>query len=553
MAINRVCIVGGVAGGAACAARLRRLDEQAEIFVFERGPDVSFANCGLPYYLGGVIDKRQQLLVATPERMRDWYNIEVRTRHEVRDIAPATHTIEVANVLTGACSTKQYDYLVLSPGAVPIRPPVPGTDLPGVFTLRNLEDMDRIYTVLDKQQGLHAVVVGAGYIGLEVVENLVHRGMDVTLLERLPQIMPVMDPEMVAPVAEALFTKGVDLHLSTPLTAIERNGDDMLVVVSGTERFTADLVILAVGVRPEVDLARRAGLELGETGGIRVDEQMRTSDPSIFAVGDAVEVRDFVTGRPALIPLAGPAARQGRIAADVICGRTSRFRGSQGTGIVGAFGYTMGLTGASERTLRRLSIPYEKIYTHSLHHAGYYPGAEMMSLKLLYAPQSGQLLGAQAVGKAGVDKRIDVLAMAIQQGATVFDLEECELSYAPQYGSAKDPVNIAGFVAANILHGDVDPVFWTEWQDARPTADQGPLVIDVRTRTEAAGGGVPGAVNIPLGELRARLGELPRDREIWVHCGVGQRSYYASRILKQHGFRVRNLVGGLRSYKTLAD
>ncbi len=553
MTAKHVCIVGGVAGGAACATRLRRLDEEAEIFVFERGPDVSFANCGLPYYLGGVISDRQKLLVATPERMRDWYNVEVRTRHEVRAIDRTARTVEVANVLTGATFSKPYDYLVLSPGAVPIRPAIPGVELPGVFTLRNLEDVDRIRVAIEQRQGLQAVVVGGGYIGLEMVDNLIRRGLEVTLLERLGQVMPVMDPEMVSPIEEDLCVKGVDVHLSTTLTSIERSGDDMLTVVAGNQRFPADLVILAVGVRPEVDLARQAGLELGETGGIRVDEQMRTSDAAIFAVGDAVEVRDFVTGRPALVPLAGPAARQGRIAADAICGRGSRFRGTQGTGIVGVFDYTLGLTGASEKALRRAGMAYERIYIHALHHASYYPGAEMVTLKLLYAPQSGRLLGAQAVGKAGVDKRIDVLAMAIQKGATVADLEEAELCYAPPYGSAKDPVNIVGFAAGNLLSGDVDPVFWTEWQEVQPKGDEGPLVIDVRTRLEAAASGVPGAVNIPLGELRARLHELPRDRQIWVHCGVGQRSYYASRILKQHGFQVRNLVGGLRSYNALPE
>lgn len=551
MAGKRVVIVGGVAGGAACATRLRRLDEHAEITVYERGADVSYANCGLPYYLGGVIRDRQQLLVATPERFRDWYNVEVRTRHEIRAIRRDTRIVEVANVVTGATAEVSYDMLVLSTGASPVRPPVSGVDLPGVFSLRSLEDVDRIRTWIEDRKAARAVVVGGGFIGLEMTENLVRRGLEVTLFERLDQVMPGMDPEMVAPAHQELCRQGVDLRLSTSLAGIETARDDQLVVVGPVgQRTAADIVVLAIGVRPDVQLARQAGLEIGALGGIRVDEQMRTSDPAIFAVGDAVEIRDYVTGQPVLVPLAGPAARQGRVAADVIAGRRSRFRGSQGTAIVGVFDVTLGATGVSEKRLRQAGTAYEKIYTHSLHHAGYFPGGEMMTVKLLFAPGDGRLLGAQIAGRAGVDKRIDVLAMAIQKGSTLEDLEEAELCYAPQYGSAKDPVNIAGFAGANVLHGDVDPVFWSDWQAAQSLAEaQRPMVVDVRTGPEAAAGAVPGSVNIPLGELRKRLDELPRDREIWVHCGVGQRSYYASRILKQRGFRVRNLSGGMRSYQ----
>jgi NADPH-dependent 2,4-dienoyl-CoA reductase/sulfur reductase-like enzyme/rhodanese-related sulfurtransferase len=551
MAGKRVVIVGGVAGGAACATRLRRLDEQAEIFVYERGGDVSYANCGLPYYLGDVIQNRQQLLVATPERFRDWYNIEVRARHEVRTIDRVAQTVEVANVLTGTTATVPYDALVLSTGATPIRPPLPGLDFPGVFTVRSLEDMDRIRAWDAERKPARAVVVGGGFVGLEMTENLVRRGLEVTLMERLGQVMPNMDPEMVTPVQQELRRQGVDLRLSTPLSAIERSTDEELIVVGRVgQRFATDMVVLAMGVRPDVNLARHAGLEIGALGGIRVDEQMRTSDPAIYAVGDAVEIRDYLTGQPTLMPLAGPAARQGRVAADAIAGRLSRFRGSQATAIVGVFDVTLGITGTSESRLRQAGTPYGKIYTHSLHHAGYFPGAEMMALKLLFTPDDGRLLGAQAVGRAGIDKRIDVLSMAIQKGATLGDLEEAELCYAPQYGSAKDPVNIAGFAGANILRGDVEAVFWSDWlvaQQRAPAAS--PLVVDVRTRAEAAAGAVPGSVNIPLGELRTRLNELPREREIWVHCGVGQRSYYACRVLKQRGFCVKNLAGGMRSYQ----
>lgn len=545
---KRILVVGGVAGGAACAARLRRNDEQAEIFLYERGPDVSFANCGLPYYLGNVIAKRSQLLVATPERFRDWLNVEVRVRHEVRRIDRTNRTVEIVNVNTKETSQAGYDALVLSTGAAPIRPDLPGIDLPGVFSLRNLDDADRIQTFLRQQRnGRRAVIVGGGYIGLEMAENLHRRGLEVTLLEMTSQVMPPMDPEMVAPIHAELRNNGVELRLGAAMTGIETVGDELCVLTKDGGRLPADMVLLAIGVRPEVHLARDAGLEIGTTGGIHVDAQMRTSDPAIYAVGDAIEVMDLVTGQPTLVPLAGPAARQGRVAADAICGLPAAFHGVLGTGVVGAFGMTLAMTGASEKKLRKLGMPFDKVYTHSFHHASYYPNAEMISLKLLYRPNDGRLLGAQAVGKAGVDKRIDVLATAILKGATIYDLEELELCYAPQYGSAKDPVNIAGFVAGNILRGVVDSAHWSDWLAMKDDGKK-PLVVDVRTRQEAAAKSVPGTVNIPLDELRKRLDELPRDKEIWVHCGVGQRAYYACRILKQNGFRARNLSGGLKTY-----
>lgn len=551
MANKRYLVVGGVAGGAACAARLRRLDEKAKIVLFERGPDISFANCGLPYYLGGVIAERQRLLVAGPARFREWLNVEVRTRHEVCRIDRAARTVEVRDLQTGTTSIEPYDALVLSPGAQPVRPPLPGIDLPGVFTLRSLEDADRMLGWLQERRPDRAVVIGGGYIGLEMVENLHRRGIHVTLLEAASQVMSPMDPEMVAPVHAELRRQGVDLHLNRGVAGFERRADGQLeVLATGGERFAAGIAVLAIGVKPDIALARDAGLEIGALGGIRVNERMRTSDPAIWAVGDAVEVRDVVTGQWCLIALAGPAARQARVAADAICGRSSTFRGGQGTAVVGVFGLTLAITGASEKRLRAAGMPYEKSYTHSSHHAGYYPGAEMMTIKLVFAPDSGRILGAQAVGGSGVDKRIDVVAMALQMQATVFDLEEAELCYAPQYGSAKDPVNMAGFVAANIVRGDVEVAHWDDWLTLPPLANQGPLVLDVRTAAEAAQGAVPGSVNIPLGELRARLGELPRDREIWVHCGVGQRSYYATRVLRQNGFRVRNLSGGMKSFQS---
>jgi NADPH-dependent 2,4-dienoyl-CoA reductase/sulfur reductase-like enzyme/rhodanese-related sulfurtransferase len=553
MSSKRVLIVGGVAGGASCAARLRRMDEKAEIFIFERTGDVSFANCGLPYYVGGQIAERQKLLLASPERFRDFFRIEVRTRHEVRGIDRENKTIEVHNLQTGAAAVERYDALVLAPGAAPVHPPLPGIDQPGIFTLRNMDDVDHIHAWIKRREVKSAVVVGAGYIGLEMVENLVRRDISVALLELADQIMPQADPEMVVPMQQELKRQGVDLRLGTAVTAFEPGPHETITVVArNDERFTADMVILSVGVRPDVQLARTAGLEIGPSGGIRVDDQMRTSDPSIFAVGDAVEVRDVITGRPTLVALAGPANRQGRIAADVICGRGAHFRGSQGTAVVGLFDLTFAMTGHTEKSLRAAGIPFEKSYVHAMHHASYYPGAERISLKLVFSPESGRVLGAQAVGRAGVEKRIDVIAMAIQMKATVFDLEEAELCYAPQYGGAKDPVNLAGFVAGNILRGDVDVGHWSDWKRRR-TAGDTPATLDVRPPSLVAAEAIPGTIRIPFGELRARLGELPRDREIWVHCVVGQTSYNAVRLLKQHGFKVRNLSGGITSYELERD
>lgn len=546
MTSRRVVIVGGVAGGASCAARLRRLDENAEIYVFERGGFVSFANCGLPYYVGGVIAPQERLLVASPERFRDYFNVEVRVGHEVTKIDRENRLVEVRNCQTGARFTRPYDALVLSPGARPIVPDVPGVDAPGVFTLRLLEDAERIARWLHDRRVARAVVVGAGYIGLEMVENLVHRNITVTVVEASSQVLPAFDAEMVVPIYDKLAAHDVKLLLGQPLRAIESNGSH-LTVVAGEAKIDCGAVILAVGVRPDVALAQQAGLEIGELGGIRVNDHMQTSDPQIWAVGDAVEVKDLVTGRPTWVPLAGPASRQARVAAENICGRPSRFRGVLGTAIVSVFGVNIAKTGLSEKAAQCYGIPYEKSYTHSAHHATYYPGAKLISTKLLFDPNDGRILGAQAVGSEGVDKRIDVIAAIIQMGGTVHDLEDAELCYAPQFGSARDPVNIAGFVAGNIQRGDVAVAHWAQLDDQ--PAQQRPVVLDVRTPGEYAAGAVPGAINIPLGELRKRLHELPRDREIWVHCGVGQRAYYAARILAQKGFRVRNLSGGFTTYR----
>jgi len=548
MTSKRVIIVGGVAGGASCAARLRRLDEQAEITMFERTGNVSFANCGMPYYLGGVIARREQLLVASPERFRDFFNVEVRTGHEVTRIDREAKTVQVTNLGTGREETCPYDCLVLAPGAAPVRPNLPGIDLPGIFTLRTLDDADRINAWIEERSVTQAVIVGGGYVGLEMAECLSRRGIEVAILEQLGQLMPPMDAEMLAPLYETLAKQGVEVHLNEGAAVFENAADGSLRVVGQSgKKYRADMVLLATGVKPDVKLAQEAGLEIGALGGIRVDEQMRTSDASIWAVGDAVEVRDYVTGQWSLVPLAGPAGRQARVAAEAICGRPARFRGTQGTAVVGVFDLVLAMTGASEKTLRRAGLRYEKSYTHSTDHAGYYPGAQMMAIKLLFSPDDGRVLGAQAVGGAGVARRIDVVAMAIQKQATVYDLEEAQLCYAPQFGSARDAVNIAGSVAANILRGDVEVAHWENVPE-KYSGDRQPLILDVRTAGEYAQAAVPGTINIPLGELRTRLGELPQDKEIWVHCGVGQRSYYAVRILRQHGFRVRNLSGGLRTY-----
>ncbi len=539
----KLVIVGGVAGGASAAARARRLSEDADIVVLERGPDVSFANCGLPYHIGGVIEDRGKLLVSTAERLRERFRLDVRTRSEALSIDRAGKTVRVRDIAAGREYDLPYDKLILAPGAAPVRPPMPGVSLPGVFTLRDLADTDAIKRVVDAGAS-SAVLLGAGFIGLELAEGLVHRGLSVTVVELAGQILPPFDPEMTTPITALLREKGVRLILGQAAESIHEGPGALSVRLKSGEEVSAGLVILGVGVRPENRLATAAGLEAGPRGGIRVDDRMRTSDPDIFAVGDAAETSDPVTGERVQVPLAGPANRQGRIAADNALGRDSRYRGTQGTAIVGLFGKAAALTGSSEKTLKRLNRPYRKAYIHPAHHAGYNPGAEGMSLKLLFDPASGRVLGAQGVGGAGVDKRIDVLAVAIQAGMTVFDLEEMELCYAPQFGSAKDPVNMLGFVAAGLLRGDHPQTDWEALAGATPA----PLLLDVRTAKEFADGHIPGAVNIPVDDLRGRLAEVPADREVVAYCQVGQRGYLATRILMQAGRRVTNLSGGYRTY-----
>lgn len=543
----KLVIVGGVAGGASAAVRARRLSEAAEIILFERGPDVSFANCGLPYYLGGAIAERESLLVTSPERLQSRFRLDVRVRTVVEAIDRSRKKIRVRELVSGRVAEESYHKLILAPGAAPLRPPIPGNHLPNISTLRNLQDIDQIKQRVD--QGIEqAVVVGAGFIGLEMVENLVHRGVTTTLVELQEQILPPLDPEMTAPLLETLQAHGVRLRLGQSVVGFEKEptGQGLQVQLSTGETLPAQLVILGVGVRPENQLAVAAGLAVGPRGGIQVNEHLQTSDADIYAVGDAIEVRDFVTGEATQVPLAGPANRQGRLAADHIFGRQTRFRGTQGTAIVGVLGRTAAMTGASEKVLRRLSRPYHKVYVHPTHHAGYFPGAESMTLKVLFEPETGKLLGAQAVGGAGVDKRIDVLAMAIQAGMTVFDLEESELAYAPQYGSAKDPINMVGFVAAGLLRGDHPQIDTLTLLSAQ--ADQRYLLVDVRTPEEFSAGQIEGAVNVPIDQLRDRWHELPADREIAVYCRVGQRGYLATRILQQKGRSTVNLSGGYMSY-----
>lgn len=542
---KRVLIVGGVAGGASTAARLRRLCENAEIVLFERGEHISFANCGLPYHIGNVIAERDRLLVQTPEQMKKRFRVDVRVRSEVLRIDRQNKSVAVRDMTTGREYTEQYDTLVLSPGAEPVRPPIPGVAAKRVLTLRSITDMDAIKKLVDDERPSRAVVVGGGYIGLEMTEALVDRGVPVSLVELLPQVMGTVDPEMAFPLHQELRSHGVELLLGTSVTAIHESGPSTVKVeLSDGQSRDAGLVVMSVGVRPEVVLAREAGLDIGQRGGIAINSHMQTSDPSIYAVGDAVEVVDFVTGQPTLIPLAGPANRQGRVAADNICGRDSAYHSTQGTAICKVFNLAAATTGLNEKNLKRQGRRYEKVYVHPAHHAGYYPGASQMSLKLLFDPQTGHILGAQAVGTSGVDKRIDVIAVAMRAGMTVQQLQDVELCYAPPFGSAKDPVNYAGFVASNFISGDM-PICHVE-DMTNPADDK--VLLDVRSPMEVKGGTIPGAVNIPLDDLRNRLNELPSNKEIMAFCQVGLRGYIACRILSQAGFQCCNLTGGYKTY-----
>ncbi len=544
----KLLIVGGVAGGASAAARARRLSEDAHIIVFERGPDVSFANCGLPYYIGGEITDRANLLVTTPEQLHSRFKLDVRTRSTVEVIDRTAKKVRVRDLASGREYEEAYDKLILATGAAPFRPAIPGVDLPGVYTLRSLQDADRIKERVD--QGVQqAVLLGGGFISLELAENFVRRGIATTVVEKNEQILTPFDKEMTAPIVQELLGKGVSLLFGQSAEVLAQTAEGLVVCLQSGQRLPAQLVIFGVGVRVENKLAVAAGLEVGARGGIRVNETLQTNDPNIYAVGDAVEVEDVVSGERTQVPLAGPANRQGRMAADHAFGRSVRYRGTQGTAIVRVFERTVAMTGASEKALRRAQRTFRKVYVHPTHHAGYYPGAEAMTLKLLFEPTTGRVLGAQAVGGAGVDKRIDVLAVAIQAGLTVFDLEEMELAYSPQYGAAKDPINMLGFVAGGLLRGD-HPQVDVETVVTAPLAEQ-PFLLDVRAPQEFASGHIKGSLNIPVDDLRSRLNELPRDRKIAAYCQVGIRGYLATRILLQAGYPAVNVGGGYKTYKLM--
>ncbi|HHT49247.1 MAG TPA: FAD-dependent oxidoreductase [Firmicutes bacterium] len=547
---KKIVIVGGVAGGASAAARLRRLDENAEIILLEKGDYISYANCGLPYYIGGVIKERKDLFVQTPQRLRARFNIEVRTGHEALKIDREQKTVVVKEITTGKIYKETYDTLLLSPGAVPLRPNIPGLDGNNVFTLRNVDDTDGIKAFLRDHQPQKALVIGASFIGLEIAENLVEAGLEVSLVEMASRVLPKnLDYEMAAPIHCHLREHGVKLYLNTALTMAEQKAGENWAVLSNGTRLQYDLAIVAAGTLPQTGLAKEAGLELGGNGAIRVNSSLQTSDPDIYAVGDAIEVENGITGEKTYLPLAGPANRQGRLAADAISGRKIKYEGAIGTSIVKVFALTAASVGLTEELLRQSGRPYLTSITHPASHAGYYPGGSQMAIKLLFTIE-GKILGAQVVGAKNVDKCIDVLATVIKTGGSVDDLALLELAYAPPYSSAKSPANIAGYVAGNIIHGDMKAVSWDQVLDGK---NPDLLLLDVREKREVEAGHLEGALHIPLNDLRKRLHELPKDKEIAVYCQVGLRAYIGTRILKQNGFKVSNLSGGWKTIKPILE
>ncbi|TCV61907.1 NADPH-dependent 2,4-dienoyl-CoA reductase/sulfur reductase-like enzyme [Vibrio crassostreae] len=561
--MTKIVIIGGVAGGASAAARARRLSEDAEIIMFERGSFVSFANCGLPYHIGGDIKDRSKLLLQTPESFLARFNVDVRVMNEVISIDRHNKQVTVKNLLDNIEYTESYDFLLLSPGAGPIVPPIPGIDNPLTHSLRNIPDMDRIIQTIQMNKPEHATVVGGGFIGLEMMEAFHQLGVKTTLIEMADQVMTPVDREMAGFAHSEIRVKGIDLKLGVALQAIEYvpnehiasigSGEDtehqhiegeLNLTLSNGESLTTDILIMAIGVRPETKLAKEAGLQIGELGGIYTNEMMQTSDPSIYAVGDAVEEKDFVTGAQTLVPLAGPANRQGRMAADNMLGRSETYQGTQGTAICKIFDLAVASTGKNEKQLKRDGVEYEKVYVHTASHASYYPGAQVVSFKMLFDPKTGKILGAQAVGKDGVDKRIDIMAVAQRAGMTVDQLQHLELTYAPPYGSAKDVINQAAFVANNIITGDATPIHFNEIE----TLSDNQLLLDVRNPGELESGGfIEGAINIPVDQLRHRMSELPIDKEIVIYCQVGLRGNVAYRQLVNNGFKARNLIGGYRT------
>jgi len=536
----KICIVGGVAGGASAAARLRRLDEKAEIVMFERGKYISFANCGLPYHISGKIKERSSLLILTPESFETRFNVDVRVNNEVLSIDKQEKTIQVRDLKKNKNYNETYDKLILAPGAAPFVPPIKGVDSDMFMNLRNIPDLDRIISHIKENNVKRAVVIGGGFVGVEVAENLSELGIKTSLVELLDQVLLPLDKEMANIVHHKLQERGIKLYLSDGVKEIS----NQKVVLNSGKEIEAGIVIGAISVRPETDLAKEAGLKLGKTGGIIVDGHMRTSDPDIYAAGDAIEVTHFVTGSYELLPLAGPANKQGRIAADNICGMTSVYKGTQGTGILKVFNLQVVFTGINEKQAKKTGINYKAIHLHPNNHANYYPDSHQISLKVLFDIDSGKIYGAQGIGPDGVDKRIDVFATAIRAGMTVFDLEELELAYAPPFGSAKDPVNMAGYIGTNIIKGIFKSITYDEIKNIKY-----PLLVDVRTPIEFKLGNIPDSVNIPVDELRSRINELPKDRNIVIYCQVGIRSYIAYRFLIQAGFEdICNLSGGYKTY-----
>ena len=563
--MSKIVIIGGVAGGASAAARARRLSEDAEIIMFERGPFVSFANCGLPYHIGGDIQERSKLLLQTPESFLARFNVDVRVMNEVVSINRQDKTVTVKNLLDGSEYQESYDFLLLSPGAGPVVPPIPGIDNPLTHSLRNIPDMDRIIKTIETNKVEHATVVGGGFIGLEMMEAFHQLGVKTTLVEMADQVMTPVDREMAGFAHAEIREKGIDLRLGVALSSVEyvanqsvaniEAGEDdahqhlqgkLTLSLNNGDQLDTDILIMAIGVRPETKLAQEAGLQIGALGGIYTNEYMQTSDPSIYAVGDAVEEKDFVTGEQTLVPLAGPANRQGRMAADNMLGRQETYQGTQGTAICKIFDLAVASTGKNEKQLKRENIAYEKVYVHTASHASYYPGAETVSFKMLFDPATGKILGAQAVGKDGVDKRIDVMAVAQRAGMTVEQLQHLELTYAPPYGSAKDVINQAAFVANNIIKGDATAIHFDEIDNL----SENQVLLDVRNPGELESVGfIEGAINIPVDQLRQRMNELPKDKEIVIYCQVGLRGNVAYRQLVNSGFKARNLLGGYRTYK----
>ncbi|WP_447468915.1 FAD-dependent oxidoreductase [Vibrio harveyi] len=563
--MSKIVIIGGVAGGASAAARARRLSEDAEIIMFERGPFVSFANCGLPYHIGGDIQERSKLLLQTPESFLARFNVDVRVMNEVVSINRQDKTVTVKNLLDGSEYQESYDFLLLSPGAGPVVPPIPGIDNPLTHSLRNIPDMDRIIKTIETNKVEHATVVGGGFIGLEMMEAFHQLGVKTTLVEMADQVMMPVDREMAGFAHAEIREKGIDLRLGVALSSVEyvanqsvaniEAGEDdahqhlqgkLTLSLNNGDQLDTDILIMAIGVRPETKLAQEAGLQIGALGGIYTNEYMQTSDPSIYAVGDAVEEKDFVTGEQTLVPLAGPANRQGRMAADNMLGRQETYQGTQGTAICKIFDLAVASTGKNEKQLKRENIAYEKVYVHTASHASYYPGAETVSFKMLFDPATGKILGAQAVGKDGVDKRIDVMAVAQRAGMTVEQLQHLELTYAPPYGSAKDVINQAAFVANNIIKGDATAIHFDEIDNL----SENQVLLDVRNPGELDSVGfIEGAINIPVDQLRQRMNELPKDKEIVIYCQVGLRGNVAYRQLVNSGFKARNLLGGYRTYK----